>query len=69
MVGVIWYNLCQFRAVNQSITVSRNYSKNKRLGFFNCKYLQGATLYVDKDTTTEKSYLNTTLVGEKIWPL
>ena len=29
--------------------------------------LQWATLYVDKDTITEKNYFNATLVGKKIF--
>ena len=50
-------------------TVSRNYSKNKQIGFFNHKYLQSTTLYVDKRTITEKTYPNNTFEDRNIFGL
>ena len=46
--------------------MSRNFSKNKNLGFLIKKYLQWATSYVDKRTITEKTHPNTTFVEKKI---
>ena len=65
----IWGNLIQLLPIqnSQSLTVSRNYcKKEKNEGFFNCKYLQWATLHVDEHTVTEKTYL---CEKNSFWPL
>ena len=42
--------------------VTKLFQKRKKLGLFKCKYLQWAALYVNKNTITGKTYLNTTFV-------
>ena len=38
---------------------------NHKLGFLNCKYLQWATLHVDKHIITVKPYLSAMFLTEK----
>ena len=59
--GVLWYNLCQLRAVDHELC-HETIPEKKKLGLFKCKYLQWAALYVNKNTITGKTYLNTTFV-------
>ena len=42
--------------------VTKLFQKIKKLRLFNCNYLQWAALYVNKNTITGKTYLNTTFV-------
>ena len=59
--GVVWHNLCQLRAVDHELC-HETIPEKKKLRLFNFNYLQWAALYVNKNTITGKTYLNTTFV-------